>query len=147
MQVDSLPAEPQGRSALYLPAGPQGVSVLHLPAELQGGSALYQLSHKGEVLFTQILGGPQWVAGPVTCPVGLPLSNCGNGSLSSGPSRVQSSLSGSPGTQEGPGRWTQIPEYPQGSELVLCLRLHLLTSLRSWVSGKLLPTVRKKTCL
>ena len=71
---------------------------------------LYQLSHKGEVLFIQILGGPQWVTGPVTCPVGLPPSNCGNGSLSSGPSRVQSSLSGSPGSQEGPGRWTQIPE-------------------------------------
>ena len=108
---------------------------------------IFQLSHKGEVLFIQILGGPRWVTGPVTCPDGLPPSNCGNGSLSSGPSRVQGSLSGSPGIQEGPGRWTQIPKYPQGSELVLCLRLFLLISLGSWVSDKLFPTIRNHMCL
>ena len=69
------------------------------PAIQEKGEALfiYQLSHKGEVLFIQILGGPQWVTCPVTCPDGLPPSNCGNGSLSSGPSSVQGSLSGSPG--------------------------------------------------
>lgn len=46
---------------------------------------------------------------PASCPVEPPPPHCGSCSLSSGPSRVQGSLSGSPGIQEDPEPGPRFP--------------------------------------
>lgn len=63
---------------------------------------------KESALYSDLSGGPQWVTGPVCCPVGT-CPHCVNRSLSSGSSRVQGSLSGCPGIHEDPEPGPRFP--------------------------------------